>query len=236
MDRLSFVQTGKTQMVVWSVDSDVLGLVFIKGGHKSFEIRLSASLAEVLGGEVSVHAGTVPVGLAQRLAMEVDVHAVFFAETAEEVAGHPHFIGSAFGPFTEDLEFPLAFGHFGIDPLMVDAGIKTKVKMLFNNLTGNISHVAIADAAVVSTLTFFRKSFRGEAERLAVFVQEILLLETEPRVGIIENRGTGVGWMWCEIRKKYLAENNHAVDTGGIMELGNRFEHAVRRMPLGLLR
>ena len=66
--------------------------------------------------KLRVHAGAVPIDvLAERLAMPVDVHAVFFAEAHQEIARHPHLVGGVLGTFAEDLEFPLALGHFGVD-------------------------------------------------------------------------------------------------------------------------
>ncbi len=69
-----------------------------------------------------MHSGAVPVNvLAQRLAVEVDVHAVLFAQADHQVAGDPHIVADGRCTLGEDLEFPLSLGDFGIDPFQVDA-------------------------------------------------------------------------------------------------------------------
>jgi hypothetical protein len=77
-----------------------------------------------------VHAGAVPVHvLAERLAVPVHVHAVLFAEAQQEVAGDPDLVSGGLGALAEDLELPLALGHFGVDALVVDAGVEAEVEM-----------------------------------------------------------------------------------------------------------
>ncbi len=54
----------------------------------------------------------------------------FSQRRIEEVAGHPHLVGGALGAFAEDLEFPLALRHFGVDAFVVDAGVEAEVEVL----------------------------------------------------------------------------------------------------------
>ena len=68
--------------------------IFVEGGHQFLEIILSADRAHKLGGEVGVHARAVPVDVfSERLAVEMDIHSILFADPHEEVAAHPHFVG-----------------------------------------------------------------------------------------------------------------------------------------------
>ena len=122
IDRLGLVKAGEAEMVVRAIDGDVLFAMFAEGSHECFEVSLAAFFAEVVGGEIRVHAGAIPVAF-DWLAVVFDVDAVLFAEAVEDVAGGPDFVGSALGAFAEDLEFPLAFGDLGVDAFVVDAGV-----------------------------------------------------------------------------------------------------------------
>src|SRR5581483_2858706 len=89
----------------------------------------------------------------------------------------------------ENLELPLALGDFRVDAFVVDAGREAEIEMLFDQLAGDVADILVADARVIRTLRGGIAMFR-EAQRTAVLVEEILLLEAEPRVGIVEDGGT----------------------------------------------
>ena len=61
VDRLCFVETCETHVIVRAVRSDVLVLVFFELVHELEEVVLTTGVAHVVCGEVAVHAGTVPV-------------------------------------------------------------------------------------------------------------------------------------------------------------------------------
>src|ERR1700753_1000939 len=118
--------------------------------------------------------------------MPFDIDAVALAQAHHQIARHPHLVGSRLGALAEDLEFPLALRHFGIDAFVVDTGREAKVEMLFAHLAGNAADILEADAGVVRSLRS-RIPFGREAERTAVLVEEIFLLEAEPRALIVED-------------------------------------------------
>jgi hypothetical protein len=158
-----------------------------------------------------VHARAVPVGVAERLAVELDVDAIRLGQARQQIAGHPHFVGGLFRALAENLEFPLALRHFGVDAFVVDAGGEAKVEMLVDHLAGNVADILVADAGVIGALRR-RIAARGKAERAAVLIEEVFLFETEPGAGIVENGGAHVRRMRrLAIRQHDLAHDEDAI-------------------------
>ena len=184
-----------------------------------------------------MHAGAVPVHvLAERLAVPVHVHAVFFAKAEEEVAGHPDLIGGRLRAFAEDLEFPLALRHFGVDAFVIDAGIEAEVEVRIDDLARNVADVLVADAGVIFALRRRKAAALRKAERRAVLVEKVFLLEAEPRVRIIENGRARICRMRGVVGQHDFAHHERAVRLGGIGINGDGLEQAVGAMALGLAR
>ena len=108
--------------------------------------------------------------------------------------------------------------------------------MLFDDLARNIADILVADAGVIRTLRR-RISGRREAERTVVLIEEVFLLEAEPRVGIVEDGGALVrGMGGLAIRHHDFAHHEHAVGAGAVGIDRNRLEHAVGVVAFGLVR
>jgi hypothetical protein len=196
VDGLGLVVAGEAKVVVRAIDRDVRGDVVAERLHQRLKVLLTAHFAEVLGGEVAMHTGTVPVAL-DGLAMQLHVHLVLLAEAHHQIARGPHIVGRLGGAFREDLELPLALGHFGIDAFVVDAGGETKLPVLFYDLAGNIAHVLVANAAIVGTLGNIRVASLWEAKRTPILIKEVLLLQAHPKVRIVLDRRAVVGGVRC---------------------------------------
>ena len=199
-----------------------------KRAHQGREELLAADLAHVLGREVGVQPRAVPVDLgAERLRMEVDVHAVPLAEAEHQVARDPELVGGAPRALAEDLELPLSLRDLGVDALDHDAGTDAKVDVFVDDLPCDVADVLVADAGVVLALRR-GKSLLREAKRRAVRVEEVLLLETEPCVGVVWNRGAAVRRMRRPVRQQHFAHDEVAAVARGIREERDRLQETVR--------
>ncbi len=116
--------------------------------------------------------------------MPVDRHAVLLGNTLQQVTGDPNLVAGFLGTLGEDLEFPLAHHHFGVDAFDVQAGFQAQFQMLFDDFAAN--RFAVTDAAVVRALRT-GISFGGEADRLVGFgiPDRVLLLEAEPEIVVV---------------------------------------------------
>ena len=227
---------GQTLVVVRTIHGDVVHEVLVELRHQRLEVRLATDRAHVLGREVGVHAGAVPVGVAERLAVKLDVDPVGLGQALHEVARDPHFVGGPLRALAENLELPLALGHFGVDALVVDASVEAEVEMLLDDLARDRADVAIADAGVVRALR--RRVAAGrEAEWAAVLVEEVLLLEAEPGAGIVENGGALVRRVRGDaVGHHHFAHHEDAVRARAVRKDRNRLQYAIRGVALGLHR
>ena len=236
VDGLRLVEAGEAEMVIGAVHSDVFVFVFVERGHEGFEVFFATDFAEVLGGEVAVHPGAVPVDVfAEGFAVEVHIDPVFFAKADEQVARDPDLVCAGSGTFAEDLELPLAFCHFGVDTFVVDAGVEAQIEMFFDDFAGDFAYVFVAHARVVFTLGVGVTTALWEPEGYAVAVEEVFLLKAEPRVGVIDDGCARVaGVRGFAVWHHDFAHHEHAIAAGGVWVACNGFQHAIAASSFGL--
>ncbi len=106
--------------------------------------------------------------------------------------------------------------------------------MLVHHLARDIADILVADAGVVRPLR--RRVAAGrEAERTAVLVEEIFLLEAEPRAFIVENGGALVRCVWRHtVRHHHFAHHQRTIGAGAVRVDRDRLQHAIRTVTLGL--
>ena len=117
-----------------TVHRHVLLDVSAEGLTDAVEEFLAARVAHGAVGEVGVHTRAVPVAL-DRFWMVFDVVAVAFGQTVKKVASYPKFVACLLGALGENLEFPLATGHFLVDAFKVDTSLKAKIGVFLNEGT-----------------------------------------------------------------------------------------------------
>src|SRR5260370_8641845 len=232
MNGLRFVVASQTQMVIRTIHTDVGRDVVGERLHDGLKVFLATDFAEgvIRGG--AAPAGTIPVAF-DGFAIQHNIHFVFLTETHHQIASGPGVIGGFGRALGKDLEFPLAFSDFSVDALMVDASGETELQVLFDDLTGHAAHVFVANAAVVWALRT-RVTFLREAQRTPVFIEEVLLLKTNPQVRVVLDGSACVGGMRGAIRVHDFTKNDISVFAASIRIQSHRFYHAVRAFALGL--
>ena len=117
---------------------------------------------------------------------------------------------------------------------MVDAGGEAEVEMLLDDLAGDVADIAVADAGVVRALRR-RIAVGREAERTAVLVEEVFLLEAEPGAFIVEDgRALVRGVRGLSVRHHDFAHDKRAVLARSIRIDGDRLQHAIGAVAFGL--
>src|ERR1700740_3215391 len=105
--------------------------------------------------------------------------------------------------------------------------------MRIDNFASDTPNVFVADAGIVFTLWIWKTGWR-EAERTPIFPQKILLLEAEPSIRVIENSCSSIGGVRGAVGMQNLVHYDGSILLGNIGINGNRLQHAIGAMPLGL--
>jgi hypothetical protein len=85
-----------------------------------------------------------------------------------------------------------------------------------------------------STRPAAREALLREPERRAVLVEEVLLLEAEPGVGVVADRGAAVRRMRRAVGQQHLAHDEVGAVARGVGEERDRLQEAVRVRAVGL--
>ena len=124
--------------------------------------------------------------------MPLNVYFELFAEAQQKEAGYPDIISSFLGAFGEALEFPLTFGHLGVDAFVVDASVEAEVEVSVGDFASDPADVGKANTAVVFALRSWVSTF-GEAERHTLLHEKVFLFKSKPSSFIVRNGSTTVG-------------------------------------------
>ena len=116
------VTTSQPQLVILSVDSDVLLVPLGQLLNGSFNVLDSSRLTHLLGGVVGVATSTVPI-TSQRLGVEGDLDTPLFSYTDEKVTSHPKVVTHGDTLARTNLELPLGWHDFSVDAADVDARV-----------------------------------------------------------------------------------------------------------------
>ena len=135
-DACGFVLASKAELVVLTVDSDVLLVAAAKLLDGLLDDLKATLLAHRLGRVVGVAASTVPVTL-ERLGVEGNLDLPQLGHTDEEVACHPEVVAHLDTLARADLELPLRRHDLGVDTGDVDASVKAGAVVRLDQVTGN---------------------------------------------------------------------------------------------------
>ena len=106
--------------------------------------------------------------------------------------------------------------------------------MLLDDLARDVADLGVADAGVVGALRG-GVAVLGKAQRPAVLVEEVFLLEAEPGALVVEDGRALVRRVRrLAVGHHDLAQHEGAVRALGVGEDADRLQHAVRAAALGL--
>jgi len=173
----SLMATSQPEVVILSVNSDVLIVPLGQLGNGSFDVRHSSRLAHRLGAVVGVAASTVPV-TSEGLGVERDLDAPLLRNTDEEVTGHPEVVTHGDTLTRADLEFPLGGHNLSVNTADVHAGVEAGAVMGLNEVTGK--NFASSGTTIVWALGTGEATLRPAIGGAVDIKQSVLLLKTEP--------------------------------------------------------
>lgn len=153
VDGAGLVAAGETELVVLAVLLDALEVVGLKLLDGSLDVGHAALDTHLLGGEVGVQTGTVPVA-GDGLGVPRDLGAEVLGDAGKEEASDPELVTHVDADAGADLELPLSGHDLGVGARDADTGIETGLVVSLDNVT--LDDLASANTAVVRTLSALR--------------------------------------------------------------------------------
>lgn len=115
----------------------------------SLNVLHATLLAHLLGREVAVQAGTVPV-TRDWLRLDRDLGAELLSDTVEQEPGEPEVVTHLNALTWADLELPLGGHDLGVGSRDLDTGVEAAAVVCLHNIT--LDNLASADTTVVWAL------------------------------------------------------------------------------------
>ena len=111
---------------------------------------------------------------------------------------------------------------------------RVMIDVFLDDGTSDIADIFVAYCGVVGALGGWISVF-GESQRAAVFVEEVLLFETDPKVGHLIARCAEIRWVGLAVGEHDFAEDQKSVGAGAIWIESYWLEQAIGASALGLL-
>lgn len=171
------VLAGHPEHVVLAVDLHVLDLARRQLLHGRLDVLHAAVRARLLGGDVCVQTGAVPVAW-NGLGRKGHLRAKFLGNALQDESRHPELVAQADAQARADLVLPLGRHDFSVGARDLDASVQAGLVVRLDDVTAH--DLAGADTAVVWALRS-RETVLRPAVRPAISAEKsVLLLETEP--------------------------------------------------------
>jgi len=178
------VGSSQALFVAFSVQENVVSVHLGHAGHAFIEDVVVATIfSTLLGGEVGMAAGSVPVTL-NGLGLEVHIHAELFSDATENELGQPHVVTAFNTTGNTNLVLPLAGSHFTVDTCDFQASIDHAAVGAIHDFTakgiGGTHTTVILALGLGKTILW--PSIRTRIVGTVFFSHEELLFYSEPRV------------------------------------------------------
>lgn len=169
----------ETLLVALAVDGNVLLVTALELLDGSLNVLHATLNTHLLGGEVGVETGTVPV-TGDGLGLNGDLGAELLGNAGQEEASEPEVVAHLNAGAGTDLELPLGGHDLGVGTRDLDARVQAGLVVGVDDVA--LDDLAGTNTAVVGALGS-REAVSGPAEgAVAEVEQSVLLLETEPRL------------------------------------------------------